>query len=274
MAPPHAITAYYDGTGSSHPKSGSRFLTLAGYVAADDVWPAFETLWHHVLAQWDEAKGVRPCEYFHEKEARHLRGHFAPARGWTREKVHALKLQLLNDCLSVMVWHYRNRFVGTSCTVSLDDMREALSERPLLLEQYREPESVCVTIVLYLAKRMLVPSTGGYVPDDASIRLYFDRGERFLNSIHNTWTRRRHEPRFKNIVSIETAEMKNTPAIQAADMLATHAHLAYNKQLTSSLFFLKATALTGVHHQYFDKARILRMLDKAMADEAAIAGDG
>ena len=146
-------------------------------------------------------------------------------------------------------------------------------ERLLLPEKYKEPESVCVSVALDLAKRMLVPSTGGYVPDDARIRLCFDRGERYLNSIHNTWTRRRNEPRFRNVISIETEEMKTTPAIQAADMLATHAHLAYNKSRTSSLFYLRATALS-VHHVYFDKARILRMLDKAMAEEQAIAAGG
>jgi len=270
MVRPVAVTAYYDGTGVSDPKGGSHYLTLAGYVAEDDVWPAFNTLWRNVLAQWDEAKGVAPCEYYHGREARHLRGHFSGGRGWTRENVRALELQLQNDCLSLMVFHYRNRFIGTSCTVSLDEMREALSERPSLLKTYKNPESVCVSVVLDLAKGMLVPSTGGYVPDHATIRMYFDRGERFLNAIHNNWRRRLDEPRFKNIITIETEEMRTTPAIQAADMLATHAHLAYNRDKPSSLFYLKATGLTGVHHEYFDKARILRMLDKAMAEEQAL----
>ena len=39
---PTSVKGYFDGTGSSDPKHGSRFLTLAGYVAETSVWAAFE----------------------------------------------------------------------------------------------------------------------------------------------------------------------------------------------------------------------------------------
>jgi hypothetical protein len=266
---PTAIRAYYDGTGSSDPRSGSRYLTLAGYVAERDVWPAFDMLWLNVLEQWDMEKGVEPCEYFHVREAHHLKGHFTPARGWTRERVRALELQLLNDCLAQMVWYYRSRFAGTSCTVHLDGFREAVAEHPDLPEKYHRPEAICVSVLLELAKSMLVPPDGGYVPDEAQIELFFDQKERFLNAIHNTWQRRRREPRFRNIVTMRSVEMRRTPAIQAADMLAAQAHRAYNRGDVASHFLLRVPALSGVHHVDYDKAAIGRMLDKAMKDEGA-----
>jgi hypothetical protein len=65
--------------------------------------------------------------------------------------------------------------------------------------------------------------------------------------------------------------MRRTPAIQAADLLASHAHRAFNRGSQFSRFYLEQTGLSGIYHEYFGKDRILRMFDKVMAEEAEAA---
>ncbi len=257
-----ALKAYYDGSGKSHPNSKDRFLSLGGYAGTWPAWEALERRWAEVLSRW-------PCEYMHMHDAFHLNDHFAEKRGWTHEMVEQLQRELSNECLSPIANEFRGQFVGTCCTVSLDEFGAAVAARPGLPDRYKVPEAICVWDAVRDAFRLLVPPEGGIPERDARVELHFDYGESFQHPFKKVWekTKDKDYPIFRNIVSIGSADAKQVPGLQAADMAAWTANLAYNRGDETAALKLQVPALSGIIHHYRDGDQIGRILDQAMEDE-------
>jgi hypothetical protein len=75
------LRAYFDKSG----QEDAPFLTLSGVAATDDVWKEIEATWLYTLGVGDPK-----AAYMHMVEAVGLRGEFAIAKGWDRQKVSPL----------------------------------------------------------------------------------------------------------------------------------------------------------------------------------------
>lgn len=268
------IKAYYDGSGKSDANSGCRFLTLAGYAGTQDAWLFFEERWTRVLARWSARGDVAPIGCLHMADAHHLYQDFAPERGWDEAKVRQLVRDLFNEALSPTCWEFRRTFAGASCTVNLGDFRKARDDRPSLPDKYKDPESICVSVVLDRALGLFIPpGTRSHLPADAEVELVFDQNESFRKTIQRVHDVRKREPVFRNIVNISAANSRRATPLQAADMVAWDAHVAYVHNNPVAWFKLRMPFVRRVVHDYYDEPRIGKMFDAAMRAEDAVRGE-
>jgi hypothetical protein len=193
------VQAYYDGSGK--PAPAAKAMTLTGVIAQDVLWQRFALLWKDALVR----NSVR-C--LHMSDLMAGRGEFECRRGWTDEK----RARFIGDLLNVFGYLRTTRLRAYSCTIVLDDYRRLKAEIPKL----RKPEDICVNFCVgglqFAAEELVEPEP---------IQLYFDRNERFINSLHQVWSKGRRRPRSwpRQVRSIATTDSNCYP-IQAADFLA------------------------------------------------------
>lgn len=207
------IKAYFDGSGKSD-NPDCRYLTLAGYVGTEDAWAAFEKAWDRVLNRWG-------CNYIHMREAKH--------RGALRD--------LISVCFGdIGCTTHKTAFCGAACTVDLEAYRCVCHDLPDL-QARKSPEDICVDAVVTVALRMLPASDQSETGKSGTIELWFDQDEAFLHRINRAWERKRKRPGiFKHFSSIRSGAMKESPGLQAADVLAWHTNRACVDNDQFSLF--------------------------------------
>jgi hypothetical protein len=171
-----AIQAYCDGSGKADDPN-ARFLTLSGYIGTPNAWRQFEEQWRQVLEHWD-------CAYLHMNEANLLKGEFERSKGWTKERVQSLRVDLFNKCLSPTGWeNFKGEFYGASCTINLTDYRRAIVDIPNL----REPEAICVNYVVTIALMALPENHDMPFGKEGTVQLFFDKGESFMHKVDRIW---------------------------------------------------------------------------------------
>ena len=193
------LKAYFDG--SKNDQAGS--ITLAAIAADEKLWLDFESQWKLVLVQ----RGNAP--YAHMKEAMSLEGAF---KGWTPFDRNWL-IAGLNDLITE--FSGRHRFQGFACTVDLE-----AHERWKRARSLPPPERLCARLIF-----PKIMDWYGTFPDLImdSMEAFFDRNEGFMHHISSDWNNpkiRRKYPVWSLIKTIAPAHMKDTPPLQAADMLA------------------------------------------------------
>ena len=216
-----AIKAYYDGSGNSRDPNG-RFLTLAGYAGTPRAWCAFEEKWKKVLQRWD-------CAYLHMNEAHSLKQEFAVENGWTENRVKGLLQDLINECLSSTGWgEFKGEFRGVACTINLKDYAKIYSDMPSY--SIKEPEAICVDYVVTVALMGLSENRGLPFGKEGKMQLFFDHDEPSMHKINRVWKSKPHY-RLKGplqlVHGIETADMRETIGLQAADFLAWQTNRYY-----------------------------------------------
>jgi hypothetical protein len=246
------IKSYYDGSGSS-PDLAMSYVTLAGFSATHEAWEEFKRLWRAVLAKWS-------CPYLHMKEAKQLAG---PFFGWTHEEVNQLVTELANQCLAHVSWTtHPNSFYGACCTVNLVDYRRACSEFPGL-NKIKSAEALCVDHVVTRALSLLPAIDDSPTGKCGSAELFFDRGEPFLHTIKRVWEREKKKAGiFGLIARIIPVEMRQVPAIQAADMFAWHTNNGYSTGDSFSAMLVPLTCPS--YPQYLDYDRIVERCKPAL----------
>lgn len=243
------LKAYFDGSGySKDPNSGH--LTLAGYIGIDDAWSEFNVAWRNMLAR-------HGCAYMHMIEAKHLDKEFAIQKGWTEAKVSAVIEDLISSCFAEIGWHkYRDKFCGVSCTIDLTDYRRVCAEFPGF-EKRKSPESICVDCVVTVALSMLPADDSSETGKMGHVELIFDRNEAFLHKINQPWLEHKKRSEIlRHIASICTADMRNVPGLQAADVLAWYAN--YSHREGDSFWYLVSGTMSPSHSFSLDYPSLVR----------------
>jgi hypothetical protein len=193
-----ALQAYFDGS-----RTDGQSMTLAAIAADEPIWQDIEDQWRTVL----KIGGNAP--YCHMKEAMALQGAF---EGWT-PKDRDFLLHGLASLLSE--FGAKPRFSSFTCTVDLDAHR-----RWKKVNRIPPPEKLCTRSVL---PRILDWYAGFPEPIVDAVELFFDRNEKFMGHVLKDWNNkkiRRLQPVWDLIRQVAELEMRRSPAVQMADMIA------------------------------------------------------
>ena len=241
------LLAYFDGSGNSR-GTGTRSITLAGYVGTEATWGRLQANWQDVLERWN-------CRYLHMREARSLIGEFAASKGWTHDRVDLLLAALFNECLAPSrKEEFSGQFYGASCSVNLPDYRKGHAE----IKNLKEPESLCVDFVVTVALMALPENREMPLGKEGTMKLVFDNKELFMSKVVRAWTRRRRNKRdpLSLITSAEKQDAQNCAGLQAADFLAWSTNRYLGEGLTTrfssmaGLFRVLATPGFECHYDY------------------------
>jgi hypothetical protein len=178
-------------------------MTLAAIAADEAAWSSFEPQWKYVLGDRGGAS------YSHMKEAMPLEGTF---KGWTPENRDWL-IHGLRDLISE--FNHMPRFRVFTCTIDLDAHARWKRQK-----QHPSPERLCARI---LFPRILDWYVEFSDPILDTLEIFFDQGEPYMGHIQNDWNNkklRQKLPVLELIRTIAPADMRLTPPIQAADMVA------------------------------------------------------
>ena len=192
------LGAYFDGS-----RTNGHSLTLSAVAADMKLWESLEDQWKYVLKD----RGGAP--YMHMKEAMPLKESFAT---W----VPSNRDFLLNGLIALLAeFSHKPRFAFFTCTVDLEAHR-----RLRKIKYIPPPERLCSRIVF----PKLLDWYGAFSdPILDVIEVYFDRNEKFIGHIQRDWENkkiRRENPVWDLIRTIAPADMRITPPLQVADMIA------------------------------------------------------
>jgi hypothetical protein len=126
--------------------------------------------------------------------------------GWDFKRVY----RLVGGLFNVLGGMDRTDFFGTSCTVDLQQYREAKRTIPKL----RSPEQICLDFCIGTIFR--------HPQRERGIELVFDRDESFQLVMHRLWKARNPKTIWWAdwVTDIGTADMRTSPALQSSDLLA------------------------------------------------------
>jgi hypothetical protein len=207
-----ALRAYLDSSG----KLEDRWMTLAAIAAPESIWIELEKVWTEILHN-HAPKG----SYIHMKEVYRLEKAFDSDLGWNHENAFGL----VNKCLIYISNLPKDQLRTFYCSVDL------LAWQKLRAETYQAPDPIelcntfCSEFVLTWYG-FVYPATV-INPKTDSVRYFFDRNEYFFQPFYDKWNRERKQSEatgkwsiWNAIDEVASVEMKKTPGIQAADIVA------------------------------------------------------
>lgn len=204
------IEAYFDGSNVDGWTDG-KCVTLAGFVSEDDIWVEIDKEWTRILAG---GNGRPPARYLHMREAARFDGEFSHRNGWNERNVSSLLIDLLMYLQTVD----KNRFRYFYCFLDLEAHRRVLADGIEL----PDPLTMCLEVPKSVLNWYFVKWPG--VIDSADF--FFDKDEPFKEPFEKKW---KHEKDFSlsgadyvwsMIKTITTADMRDNPGLQAADLAA------------------------------------------------------
>lgn len=211
-----AFKCFFDGGN----KADSRLydtLTLAALSGDGILWDAFSDQWRAVLKR-------HRAPFLHTSDAMARKG---VCLGWTNAQVE----NFVGDCASVIERHATTRKKNTftycgirlaAVTVFLKDFRKALGRLPDL----GSVEEVCAVHAAAMCQ------TYGFFTGHSKAQFFYDRGEPFCGHIRdrmNNKKARKMIPRLGKTVVTAEADMRDVPALQAADLLAWTINHTYKR---------------------------------------------
>jgi len=196
------LKAYFDRSGKPEDPH-SRCVTLAGFAAQEDCWSYFDSEWKDILADRGGAS------FMHMTAAIQ---HEHPFEGWDAGKTNFLiggLIGLLREA------NASKRFCGFRVTVdaAAHAKHKAVNNIPPIAQLCA---NLCFARVL---------TWYGEFPEHiiSAFDLFFDRGDPFLHVLMQQWKNRKivqEFPWWDLVRRIAPVKMEDTPAVQAADMLA------------------------------------------------------
>jgi hypothetical protein len=214
-----AIRAYLDSSG----KNRDLFVSLAAFAADDVTWADFNAGWDNVLNS-----GFRKVPYMHMVEAVHRQPDtpFSYRLGWSRKHIWELIFKLVE-----FMNHFKNGLLTMhSCEVDMNAWRR------LTQQGFDIPSEVDLCnryvseyIVGLFAKKILTESmyeTISLAREDL-LNYVFDQNESFIGPFSKKVNKEKDESErsgqhsiWQLVDGITEGNMKNTPGLQAADILA------------------------------------------------------
>ncbi len=204
------MKCYFDGSQTRGP-DGHLWLTLAGFSARDYFWNRFKSEWNSEVLRKREPY----APYLHMTDL--LTGNKA-FTGWSAERRQAL----IMDALNYLQFRPKLAFRAIVCTI------DRTAREKLLEEGYRitKPHVICGQCAIGAAFEWYYE----HHPEGIELgHIYFDRDEQFMHPLHQQWQRKKKEERSSPvvkdcfwglIVGVDDCAMNETPALQAADLLA------------------------------------------------------
>jgi hypothetical protein len=210
------MRAYCDGSGNV---GTSDVVVLAGVAADESVWRQFEPEWDRILKDRDP---VAP--YLHMNEVASGAGAFRNKDGWNDTK----RESLVRDCLMYAQKLDKQLFRTFVSSVEMPPYRR-------LKQQHAKFPSIPMLSNKAVAIRMF----RWYIENfsnwkQAEIYYFFDQNEIFASPFKTLWQRRQRKTRrglynpWDLIKNVETANMRFTPQLQFADLIAW----AHHRKLT------------------------------------------
>jgi len=203
-----SMKCYFDGSRAAGPSEES-WLTLAGFMVSDEFWKSFQQEWVTEVLQKREPH----APYLHMTDLLSGKG---PFQGWDQTRRH----QLAMDAVYYLQQLPKDGFSAIVC--SLDEK----ARKRLIAEGYAiaEPHCLCGHLAIYQAF-MWYYETHPERLEGAEI--CFDQNERFKHPFRQRWEK---ENKGKRLVTTDTfwglikgvddLDMRKTPPLQAADVLA------------------------------------------------------
>lgn len=206
-----ALRAYLDSSG----KLESNYLTLAAVAATDEIWSSFETEWARILETH-----TPKASYIHMRELAFQVEGFDKDLGWTEQNA----FNLSNKCLIYMSHLDKKRFRVFYCMVDLKAWRKLRAETYQIPEPVEMCNAYCSeTVIGWYLKHypdIITPHTD-------SVKYFFDRSEYFFQPFFNKWNEKKDIAEktgewtpWRTIEQVTPVEMKKTPGVQAADIVA------------------------------------------------------
>jgi hypothetical protein len=211
-----AMNCYFDGSAGGR---ADEWLTLGGLVASDSTWAKFQTDWTLMLRSRDP---VAP--YVHMTELLTGNGPFKRDAGWTDQKIK----DLISDTTGVLASMDQTKVCGVACAVDIHAHRRLLAEG----YQVPKPAVVCAEIGVGNLLPWYIERHGVELA-----HLFYDQGEPFIRSIRTRWLREEEKKRrikhgfWALIANVQPLNMRDTPPIQVADVLAW----AFTRRLRNEL---------------------------------------
>jgi Protein of unknown function (DUF3800) len=209
-----AVHTFLDCSG----QKSDHFVTLGAFAATDEVWFDFEQGWNQVLTT-----GFIPVPYMHMVEAVGLRdgSPFDKRLGWDKDKI----FELIWKLVTFMHELDKEKFRIAWCEIDMDAWREMKNAGLPVPDEVTLCNRYCPGMVMPMFfKRFLEDN----VPIEREYHFVFDRNERYYDPFRNQWLGALSEAESTNVYSqwqdirsiTEVQDMKDSPGIQAADMVA------------------------------------------------------
>lgn len=231
------VQAYCDSSGKTG--TDSPFLTLASYFASRRSWRELEERWTTTLESFK-------APYFH---ARETITRIKAFKGWSPRDVRQFVTQLFN----ILGQLDRGDFFAVSSTVDLNEYQKAKMQIPGL----RSPEAICLDHCMGMVFR--------HPKRDYGIELLFDRDEDFAGRMLGLWNIRKPHRIWwaQKVTRILTVDMKTSPAIQSADLLAWFSNRYRTKGENDHWggLYWATSLLTPHYHMFFDAPIICSVYD-------------
>ena len=218
------LESYFDGSYTGKSWREGDYISLAGQAAEDDIWREFDPRWNEILG----GEGRRPkTPYIHMREATKGLGPFSWRHGWNLKKVEALVIALLQ----YLQTQDKKRFHQFACSIDLKAYRKLIGEGFTI----PAPVDLCNG---YCSESVLVWFLTSYPGIISAAHYFFDVNEPFETPFKETWKKEKQcnlgdlsarSTYWQLIKTVTTAEMRDKPALQAADLLAW----ASNRVLTA-----------------------------------------
>lgn len=219
-----AFKSYFDG-GNKADSTQYKIVTLAALSGTTIVWADFERRWKRILAD-------HGAPFLHTSDAVSLNKPFAKEDGWTKEKVD----HLVTDCVSAMkaCAAVRRESMLTYCyyglrpvtvSVVLGDYKRASREIPLL-HTSAPVEQICAI------EAAVACTYYGHIGKSEKYQFFLDQNEPFYGHLRDRKDNKKSKAiaPFWDKVSLAEADMRNVPALQAADLLAWSLNNYWNER--------------------------------------------
>ena len=245
------LRAYLDSSGKRERKHG--YLTLAAVVANDEMWAEFDTAWKKILEEH-----VPKASYIHMREILRLKDGFDSALGWDSKSA----FDVATKCVAYMSHLDKKRFHIFYCSVDL------FAWRKLRAETYELPDPVdmCNKYCSETVVGWYLNSYPGVIDTSTdNLKYFFDRSEPFKKPFEDKWNYEKNwaeeigeQSCWHLIDDVSAVDMKKTPGIQAADIIAW----GVNREVTQKdgkLGFHLAEVIRQVipsHHIVWDEAKM------------------
>jgi hypothetical protein len=206
-----AMRCYWDGS-KGNDDSGAEWLTLAGFIASDGFWGDFQGKWEMMLrARYPIAP------FIHMSDMVTYNDPFERVAGWTAIKIK----DLVDDAIKLLNGMNKRAYCSFVCSVDVSAHGRLLTEG---LDMPPDP-------IALLAKLCIDGAFSWYFkehPQGIEVAyVFFDQNEPYISEFRRQWLKRSssskmvlQDPFWGLIANVTPMNMRNTPPIQAADMLA------------------------------------------------------
>lgn len=228
-----ALESYFDGSADGKGWRDSSLVTLAGVAADDAVWADFDKSWREVLN--DDSRRPK-AKYLHMREATKGKGPFTYKNGWNLKKVGFL----ITDLLMYMQTVDKKRFRQFGCTIDVDAYRKLAAHG----YSFNDPIDICNEFCPFSVLAWYHSEYPGIIH---SAHYFFDIEEPFKAPFEERWKQEKGsflDPTalreiWSLIKTVTTAEMRDKPALQAADLLAWATNRQHSKNPDASFKHLE-----------------------------------